>query len=469
MGTTEVTLTDVPCTVPARPIVLSVAGHRSRTIQLDGRSIRLSSGSDGLLAIDLTRSTGYHHIRVGGEDFWFATEDAKLGLAGIEAMLAHLRTVGTGWTGQLLFSDGRGLRDAHVVYGWLEQWADAALNTVEAVLAAPQSRTMNRSTLSRRGGGAVLVPATLRLLRSSPREYLEEHATGTLGLAGKKYDPLRVVVRRRTTTLDTVANRRTVSVLDWIARLCEEVLAGRPEPSAAVATRLWLDRARTVRRRPLAQTLGVGTAPIADVRQAEETTDSRYRRTYEIWRDLRRQFGWTVSSPPLPRFSYVDRSDSIYQAYAASMLAQALHLKQTSPVLGASTPAFAGAEFDLYYDTHPPAQVLRSWRAGSSRPDTSRPDLLLHERVTGRVALLDAKYRAADDGRASEDSRKDVTAYLGLYGLDAITILYPGPPEATISSVQGQGRTILEVSARPPADLTSAVPSILATLQPPAY
>ncbi len=457
-----------PRSVPAGPLVLVVSGSRSRTVLLDGRHTRLSAGNQGLLAVDLTRSTGYHRLQVDSNVFWFGTEDAKLGLQGVEAMLAHLRTVGTGWTGQALFSDGSGLRDAHVLYAWLDQWAESALTAVAAVLASPRTVTRSVRALSRRGGRAVLLSPTLRLLRSAPKQYLSANPSGLIPVGSTAYDPLRVVVRRRTTTLDTIANRRAVALLGWLVKLCGEVIVSQPDKATTVRCRLWLNRALTLQHRPLAQTLVATAAVTADPRQAEEATEAAYRTSYEVARDLRRLFGWTASLTPLPRFSYVERADTIYQAYTASCIAQALGLTQTSQVLGSQPTAFTGPRFDLYYDTTAPAHVLRSWRANSSRPDSSRPDLLLHERNSGRVALMDAKYRIGPDGGASEDSRKEVTAYLGLYGLHGITILYPGAGHGP-TIVSGRGRTIVEVPAAPPADLSFAVPAVLRTLERPPF
>ncbi len=127
-GPREWNLGSEAVTVPAGVTVVSISGFDSRTVPVDGRRVRLSSGSEGVVVLDLSRSTGYHRIVVDGATYWFGTDDAKLGLAGIEAMLRQLGTLGTGWTGQVLFSDGTGLRDPHVVHGWLEDWADVALS-----------------------------------------------------------------------------------------------------------------------------------------------------------------------------------------------------------------------------------------------------------------------------------------------------------------------------------------------------
>ncbi len=464
----ERVLSDNEQVVPASGVVVSVAGARSKNVRLDGRALRLSSGEPGLLAIDMVRSTGFHRLVVDDQVFWFGTEDAKLGLAGVVQMLHELDTLGTGWTGQALFSDGTGLRDPHVSYGWLDQWADQTLSAVGAVIASPRSTTTTTRVLRRRGGAGVLLAPTLRLLRSDPRRYLAEVPGGLIEADGRRFEPLRVVARRRDSTLDTVANRRAVAILPWIDRLARDVIVAKAGPEAVARCRLWSNNARALQRRPLAQ--AIGSSPLgAHPRQSEEITEVPYRATYLIARDLSDRFGWSAAVEPASRLSYVQFSDEIYQAYAAARLAKELGLIQTAPVLGATQPAFSGERFDLYYDTTPPAEVLRSWRFHSARPDNSAPDLLLHERTSGRVAVLDAKYRVGRDGSASEDSRKDVSAYMSLYGVQAVTILYPGTA-AAVTTLSGQGQRIIEAAVAPAVDhVSAAVGEILSSLQRPPY
>ncbi|WP_157227319.1 hypothetical protein [Nocardia asiatica] len=464
-GARDWILADEPRIVPASPLVLVVKGNQSSSVSLDGRLMRLSSG---LLPVDLTRSTGYHRFEVDGRTFWFGTEDAKLRLAGIESMLNELNSLGVGWSGQMLFSDGRGMRDPHVVYGWLDAYAELALTAAAAVLAAPRMINTRSTALSRRGGANVLRAPTLKLLRSAPREYLAPDAEGILTMPdGRRYDPLRVVVKKRYSTLDTIANRRVVELLTWLIKLTKEVLASDPSTRAKTRCRLWANRASTLALKPVAQSLQHIRHGQPALRQPEELTDRRYRTTYTMATDIHRLFGWSASSAPLPRYSYIDRSDQIYQAYVASKLAKELGLHQTQPILGSSAIAFAGPQFDLYYDTVCPPAVLRSWRASSSRPDHSRPDILLHERETGRVAILDAKYRIAQDGKASEDSRKEVTSYLGLYGLESISIIYPG--DGSPETISGHGRSIHEIPLRPSIGLEDSLPLIMGSLQLPPF
>lgn len=453
--------------LPAGLITITVEGNRSANAMLDGRSVRLSSGRTSLLTRDLTRSTGYHRLEVDGQSFWFATEDSKLQLAGIEAMLQHLQALGTGWTGQVLFSDGSGFRDPHVVYGWLDTSADEALDAVERVMSAPRTAVSSSRRLSRRGGAGTLTTPTLRLLRSNPHQYLSASPDGLLDLDGDRYDPQRVVVRRRTNTIDTAANRRAISLLSSIARLTREVLDTTPESRVTTRCRLWANRAGTLLQRPVARSLVSQPSQLIAPRQVEELTDATYRQTYQFARDLQERFGWSAQAQRSSRLSYIEQSDRIYQAYVASRLASALGLHQTSAILGREKIAFTGDRFDLYYDTEPPSTVLRSWRAASSIPDTSRPDILLHERATGQVALIDAKYRAKGGG-ATEDSRKDMSAYMSLYGLSSVVILYPGTGGGS-RVVDGHGLRIIETPLTPVTNLEAELPLVISALEAPAY
>ncbi|MBF4580794.1 DUF2357 domain-containing protein [Frigoribacterium sp. VKM Ac-2530] len=384
------------------------------------------------------------------------------------AMLEELNNTGTGWTGQAMFSSGAGMRDPHVSYGWLDQWADEALRAVAAVIETPRATLTTSQMLRRRGGAGVLLAPTIRLLRSDPQRYLVPRPSGVIKVNDTRYDPLRVVARRRDFTLDTIANRRALAILGWIEQLCKDVLANRASADAVARARLWSNTTRALLRRPLSQTLGAQTLG-AEVRQPEEITHPPYRLTFQIARDLSERFGWSASLQPQSRLSYVEQSDVIYQAYVASRLAKEFGMRQTSDVLGAAQPAFSGDQFDLYYDTKPPPDVLRSWRHYSDRADESRPDVLLHERSTGAIALLDAKYRRARDGGASEDSRKDMSAYMGLYGLAQVTILFPGE-YAHVTEVSGRGQRIVEAAIAPAINnLDDVVSAILGTLAQPTF
>ncbi len=357
---------------------------------MDGVDRRLSAGSTGVLALDYTRSTGFHRIEIDGQVFWFATEDHKLRLDGIARMLSHLEHLGTGWTGQALFSDGSGYLDAHVVYGWFDANADEALDAIETVLAAPRTGDTSIRMLSRRGGSSVLAVPTMRFLRSDPQRNVVEQEGGLLTVAGRAYNPARVVARRRERTVDTVPNRRAVQVLGFLQQLLSELMRA-PLPAVPLARcRLWRERIGRLSTQPLSVKLRMKPNALALSREGPEFTDRSYIRVFELARSIS-QFGWTASSDPARRYSYIESADRIYQAYVAHRVASVLGLSRTPGTFGATPLAFTGPKFDLYYDAVPPVEIIASWRAQTAVPDASRPDLLLYERATGKVAVLDAK------------------------------------------------------------------------------
>lgn len=467
-GHIDVSLANELVVVPPVPIVISIAGAKTRSVQLDGKPARLAGRDPGLLSLDMSRSTGYHRLVVDNSEFWFATEDAKLRLNGVLAMLAEMRTLGTGWGGQLLFSNGAGIRDPHVVYTWLDQHATAALDAIESILRSPRSRQETSRTLRRRGGGGVLVAPTLRLWRSDPQRFLSPSENGIVRTEAGSYDPLRVVARARRLTIDTIANRRAVRSLGLIAELAAEVAQSSDSTAAITQSRLWHNRAQALQLTPLGMKLSSSHFTHQPI-QPEELSDSAYAESYRISRDLEGTFGWDATAQQSDRQSFVRYADEIYQAYVATVVAGAFTLTPTASVLGSKQPAYAGQELDLYYDSVPDSGLLPSWRTFSEVPDNSRPDLVLVDRSTSEVAVLDAKYRVGKDGHASEDSRKEVSAYMALYGLDSISIAYPATMP-TIRRIAGSGNSIVELGIAPGTyDAGAIVNAVRATMQVPRY
>lgn len=442
--------------VPASEVVLVIKGAERQPVRLDGVTRRLRS-TGGVLPLDLRRSTGYHRLSVGSVDFWFATNDAKATLAGIEEMLAELRGIGTGWTGQLAFSDGSGLRDPHVVYGWLDSWANHALAAARAILHRPHTDQVIARALSRRGGAGVDVPATMRLLRSDPNRFLERHETGIITIRETRYMPQRVITRRRRSTVDIPANRRVVWLVARVRALAKEVYESTDVRMQQVQCMKWINASDSLLATGVAQRLArFAHLSAASPRSPIELTDQRYSSTYSLSEEVSENFGWTPSPGFQSRYSYIQKSDQIYQAYCATVIANDLRMIQTDPVLGRRQPAFVGPDLALYFDTTPPSEVIQSWRSLSEIPDRSRPDILVHKPSTHEVAIIDAKYRV-DEDRASEDSRKEVSAYMALYGVNRIGIAFPAT--APIRNLSGWEKSIVEIPIRPPTpqvgDLTS--------------
>jgi hypothetical protein len=441
-------------TVAATDVVLSFQGLATESVLLDGRLRRpTTAGGAKLLPIDLTRSTGFHHIHIPpGHDYWFGTEDAKLRHAGIEQMLAALRGEGRGWSGQLLFSDGEYLRDPYVVYGWLDDLADKTVNSLEAIAHRPVARTERHAAFTSRPRPPVSASKTIRAIRRSPREYLEESATGPIEVGNRRYLPRRAVEIRRRQAIDTPANRRATRVAAELLMLTGFVLDASPPEAERARCAAWRSQlSKILVESPLAKVAprpGEGLGSM--VRTIEELVDERYRRTYDTAVRLRDLTAWAPTRMPLPSYSYVQYSDAIYQAFVATMIAGALKLDPTAEALGLVQPAFASAEWDLYVNVVPPRAVMRSWRSYTDAPDAYRPDLTLVRKADTHVVLADAKYRIGDEG-ASESARREMESYMAAFGLGHVAVFFPVAPDGPLNTTTyaWDDRAISEIPVAP--------------------
>ena len=441
-----------PTVVSSGDIVLSVEQSEPGTVRLDGRLRRLSQGNPGLLAVDLTRSTGYHRLEVGSDTYWFATDDSKLRLDGLVEMLRDMAGPGTAWNGQILFSDGSVLRDPHVVYAWLDEHLDGVVRAARLVVSDPVRGSERQFRPERHMQRGMSASRTAAFIRRQPRERLEADDNGTLVVEGAAYSPIRVVTPRRRPTLDTPWNHRLVALVDLLSALVREVADAQPSNEAALKCQGWIESLQEIARHPTTQAIRRFATPRGALSAAPhppELSLERYGLIFTTALDLAGSLGWAAVSSPVSRYSYVAYSDEIYQAWAATRVARAFGLTQRHPTLGAKQPAFSGDAFDLYYDTTEINKRLRSWRSMSDRPDHPRPDLVLVRRLDGKVALLDAKYRTGA-GAATEDSRKEVASYMTTYGLDKAGIVYPpGMLDELPHEINGVRMRLLELPLRP--------------------
>ena len=464
-------------TIPTGDVVLTVAGAGDRPLRVDGRvRATAAAGAVRLVSLDLTRSTGVHHVRVGGSDsYWFATEDAKLGLAGLQSMLRYMRESCRSWTGQLLFADGTGYADPLVLYGWLDQHADDAIAAAAAVMRSPSRLRQPRYEITAEASGHLSLGKSLALLRGRGRELLEPSPSG-LQIGDKTYLPRKVVVERRIFDLDHPSNRRVVALLLLLEAMGRSVAAAADDPAERARCRQWAADAERLRiRGPLA---GVPPeSPSGQYSSASqlEGTDIRYSATRKYLLLARRVASWDPSLRLLPAHAFVDYVDQVYQAFVATVLAEALGMLATADVLGRVQPAFTSDRFDIYYNTPTTPSIVRSWRSYSVDPDENKPDVLLLERPSGRIAIADAKYR--NNGRsASESSRRDLLGYMAAMGLRKVAILFPPSPADALGVrvVSGQGMSITEIGLAPTPDLPdfvarNAVPALLSVLAIPPW
>lgn len=456
-GTTELDAGE-SIIIPSGELVLLVRGADDDQLWLDGRRREFHNTSNGMvLALDLSRSVGYHHLQVSpGLDYWFGTEDAKLRLDGIIEMLSHLANDGLTWSGQLLFSDGSYLRDSHVTYGWLDQHASHLLDGVERVSRYPRKRTAMIHRRTARGGKSIAFGRTMHNLRRRGPDLLEKSNQGLLSVGDDKYLPREIIVRTQIATVDTAANRRAVWLCQQLGRLVDEVLEDVRDSETRRRCIAWSSRIDHVLKHSALRSIVPLTKQSHALapRAPEELTDSSYSSVYLGALQVFSLVGWSPTGVRQRHYAYVKYSDQIYQAFAAYMIADALGLYPTASALGVTQPAFVGENLELYCGVVPPQHLLRSWRSFTSDDDKLRPDLVLCDTNSRTVLIADAKYRN-DGTRASESSRKEIMAYMSAYNMDRIVVCYPPSPSDLLSihKVSAQGREIVEVTVSPVSGL----------------
>jgi hypothetical protein len=262
---------------------------------------------------------------------------------------------------------------------------------------------------------------------------LEEVDEGLLVVGEHSYMPLRAVYQVPGLASDSPANRRVLWVVQTIASFLE-VIAAHVGPNDQFSE--WQARAgRLLNVSPL-RALGASGQSAHPVPGAtlEETVDARYRLIYETYLKLPFDPRWTPTVTQGDLYTFVGYSDQIFQAFAAVTLARLWGLEPTAKALGAEQPAFRGQEWDVYYDTIPPAHILQSWRSYSTSPVAYRPDVLLYHKPSRQVVVADAKYRG-DQSEAREAGRKEVLAYLGAFGIPRAVILFPTSSTSVTANV----------------------------------
>jgi hypothetical protein len=427
-----------PVIVPAALVILELDDVIAPSaVRLDGRRPKIgwnTSTKHATLTADLTRETGFHELTVGPRRFLFGTEDAKLRTDGIISLLDYLGAQGLAWNGAMYFSGSdQVLRDPRLDLAWLVQVGEAIISIGTAIADRPwTSRRRSRTRLDR---GVPDIGRTMRLLRQKP-DLLEEqdggpvrytHPDGTIAA----YTPREVVVRRQAKTFDTPGNRRATALLEGTSALARAVGIRAPE---AVQPELFdlAERLDSLLRRPPFESLHGQAAwrPLVVGPIEEERVDSRYAAAWQLYFELYAERHWDPRRELMPEWAYGGYADAIYQRFCGQLVADHLGLRPMSEPPGEGYgPHFVGARFDLYLDITPPRSVIRDWRDDSGRRASLRPDLVLHERDTGRVALMDAKYRCSGR-RATADSLTDVQLYLQAYSRQKVGVLFPPSKDA---------------------------------------
>ncbi len=434
-ATVEVPATSVLIEIPPR---LAAVG-----VWLDGRRLDVSllAGGAGISSVDLSRHIGFHELTAGGHRWRFATHDGKLRLEGILALLRFLADSQIAWSGAMFFSgDDRVLRDARLDKAWLDDAWPRIVGACAAIAREPHSE--RTSTRRRARTGLVDVARTTRFLRDH-RELVEELRHGaiqwTVDGSVKRGAPLEAIVRHSRTTTTTVPNRRATTLLVAVDRLVRGLLKqpSLTDPAAEALRQIAAECAALLRLPPFA---GLKQNLVVDApRTITERVDQRYAEAYTLLAALRRERHWAPAMEVLPERAYVAFADQIFQQFCAHALARAKGLVASEE--GATAVLrFDSDEWVLWSNVKPPDDVLHDWRAESTRPADLRPDITIQHRPSGRVAVMDAKYRG--DGTApSLDSLSEAQLYLQAYELRQVCVLYPAVTgHTTLSEVAAADR-----------------------------
>lgn len=456
--------------VPTGEVTLAVDADAS-AIDFDGRArpgVRV--GEKSWLSVDLSRSTGYHCLTLDGvRHYRFATQDAKAKLDGVRDMLTLLDREGLSWGGQLFFTDGQGLPDNRIFVRWLQTSGPTAVQALEAIVERPKLRSTRITEASAFACPPFDVARSLALYRRDPT-VLEERPSGPLRFGNRRFTPRIVVSARRAEDVDNPPNSRAADLARLGAGFCATVLEVVPDDMAAPLQDL-AGRFGRLLRSPLFRRLSARREALSREPYPEELFDSRYASVFRFHKELRGPLGWSPSLAGNAE-SFVRYAHEIYQAFVACILADAFDMRPTFASLGPfrSEPSFESERFAMWYDTEPPA--LRSWRRSTPLPDAPRPDMCLVDKETGRLVLIDAKYRASGN-LPTNDSLAEVQYYLNAFGLSSAAVAYIAAGRSPIL-VAAEGHRLLALPIAPNVDLREAVreehvPALLALLDTPAW
>ena len=220
---------ETPLAIPAEYVTFEIEGERlPQEVFLDHKPVTLAldaSGKRGLLPLDTFRSVGFHCLQVGSEEYYFATEDAKLKLEGILTLLRCIEHEGLSWGQQLFFSDGTGIRDSRIDYAWLRDKLAELVAAAEAISDRPARLFRTRTTVGPPRTGRIALQKTVALLRANPRSLLEEHPRGVVEFRGTRYMPRLAVTTMRERSFDHVSNIRATKLLEQVRGLCGQLRA----------------------------------------------------------------------------------------------------------------------------------------------------------------------------------------------------------------------------------------------------
>ena len=444
-----------PTTIPGEFLAFECEGADLPAVAiLDGvqRDLVLNATRDrGHFVLDATRSVGYHYLQVADTKFYFATDDAKLRLAGVLAMLEQIQQAGLSWGQQIVFADGTTVRDPRVDFAWLDRRVKDIVQLAREISERPRREQRAAELRGSTRAGRLMLVQTLSLVRQQGKIALEEHERGIIEFRNRRYAPRLGVVRGRELTLETIGNLRMTQLLGDCETLAREVLRaeGIAPPAKAAVKKMLEDISEARELRPFS-TLRCHMRAIPDKATPREMADERYAAAADIDEEMARELAWHPGQKVADTFAYVGYSDAIYEAYVVKMLGDAAGAAAAVPTFRGrlTVPVRQSDRFDFYYDTVPPFPEFKNWRQDSVRPAAMTPDLSIVDRAQKRGLLLDAKYRVDASGRAPSHALSECQIYMQSFGVGTIVVCYPGAGPR-VQEVAARGFRIIEVSIGP--------------------
>ncbi len=409
--------------------------------------------------LDLTNQVGFHRfsIRTATSElsFDFRTSTAKATHDEIAAMARVVAGQVFSFKRQFVYADATGQLHAvpipEVAFGWLRDRLGEIVKLVRAINDRPATETRQRFISSHQARN-VSVPETLRLLRETPG-LLEAAPDGPLQADGQRYWPSTVVVRERNREPARLEHTQLAYFLSRVARLTNSLRNVVPQDVLETISQWELlvrsaRDTRVVRRHDLPNAYAAWT-PLPTQLQK---TDSRYRRIRELNTEFLQQIDVSEYSEDAIRVNVRDAWE-IYQSFAAHMIGRAFGLKYVSRRGDLRERASEGFsmysdDFELFYDCQVPPGFMASWREATARPAGERPDIVVRQRSTGAVAVLDAKFRVDRDGASAKgEDLFEMQGYINSFSLRAGAVLFPGNSENP-RVIDGKGIRLVEIPLR---------------------
>jgi hypothetical protein len=298
----------------------------------------------------------------------------------------------------------------------------------------------------------VSIPQTVKLVKERP-ELLEKRGDGPIELDGERYWPALVRVRIQGSEPVTVEHMQIACFLVQVIREAEE-LAGRLTGDQTKQVEDWTNELRGALS---VRCLREARARLGRYPGPRSATPLQLReRRYGRLRDLQIEYASQISEGQNWRDSVranIRDAWDIYQAFVAHAVGKAFSLKHFSPAHDlrerqADGSSMAGNGVSLFYDMKPPPGLLPSWRDGTRRPGSERPDVTLFDSKRGSAIVIDAKFRvAADNKHAMGDDLFEMQGYMDSFGLSSGAIVYPGM-EPVPEVVEARSRRLLALPLR---------------------